>query len=139
MPYNSQEKSLMHLEINLTVELKKIHEDERREIYLVEDLLQDNREFTFIKLNRGRAIGGCYHTEDEHYVVISGKVRVIIGGEEKEEFTGDSGIFPANVPHAFIALENSIISEWGITTEEKERDIKDVEMRTKLDRLNEKS
>jgi mannose-6-phosphate isomerase-like protein (cupin superfamily) len=120
----------------MKLELKKIHEDERRIIYLVKDLLPENKEFTFIRLNKGKAIGGCYHSEDEHYVVISGKTKVLIGNEEKKAVAGDSGIFPARVPHAFIALEDSIISEWGITTEEKEFNVKDPEMRQILDKLN---
>ena len=118
------------------MELKKIHEDERRMIYLVKDLLPENKEFTFIRLNKGKAMGGSYHSEDEHYVVISGKIKVLIGNEEKKAVAGDSGIFPAGVPHAFIALEDSIISEWGITTEEKEFNVKDPEMRQMLDKLN---
>ncbi len=43
------------------MEIKKIHEDERREIHSVKGLLSDNNEFTFILLKEGTAVGGCIH------------------------------------------------------------------------------
>lgn len=121
------------------MELKKIHEDERRSIHLVSGLLPEEREFTFIDLHKGKAIGGCYHTEDEYYAIIKGKVKVIIGEEEKEAVAGDSGTFPKGVSHGFIAIEDSIVSEWGIKTSEKECDVKDIAMRERLDEINSKS
>ena len=118
------------------MELKKIHEDKRGFIYLVKDLLEDDKEFTFMEIKNGFARGGCLHSKDENFVVIKGKVRVVSGNREWITNQGESGKFPAGEPHAFIALEDSIVSEWGITTEEKEADIKDPKLRSVVDEAN---
>ena len=120
------------------MELRKIHEDQRGFIYLVKDLLENNKEFTFLEIKKGLARGGCYHTKNENFVVIKGKVKVICGSKTWEAIQGDSGTFPAFEPHAFEALEDSIVSEWGITTEEKERDVKNPELRKIIDEINNK-
>src|SRR3989344_535757 len=118
------------------MEFKKIHEDKRGFIYLVKDLLENKKEFTFLEIKRGFARGGCLHSKDEYYVVVKGKVKVICGNDEKEVSAGGSGLFPAFQPHAFIAIEDSIVSEWGITTDEKEADVKDIKLRGTVDRAN---
>lgn len=121
----------------MSLEINKVHEDARRSIHIIKDLLPGGKEFSIININKGKAIGGCYHTQDEHWVVIQGLVEIWTGDKKIIANTGDSGLFPANTPHAFVALMDSIISEWGITTEEKERDVKDAEMRKHLDLINE--
>lgn len=120
------------------MELKKIHEDDRGYIYLVKDLLDDNREFTFLEIKNGYARGGCLHSEDEYFIVLKGKIRYIHGNLEETVSMGESRTIPAGEPHAFVALEDSIVSEWGITTEEKERGGRDQEMRKMLDEINKK-
>ncbi|NPE27134.1 cupin domain-containing protein [Methanococcoides sp. SA1] len=120
------------------LKLIKLHEDNRGGIYLMDDLLDNSKEFTFLEMKRGSARGGCVHSNDENFVVIKGKVRFICGEEERIVETGDSGVIPAGAPHAFVAIENSIVSEWGITTEEKEKDIKDPKLREIVDNLNKK-
>ncbi len=117
--------------------LEKIHEDARGSIYLVKDLLSENKEYTFMGINKGYARGGCLHSNDEYFVVINGKVRYICGEEEHILSAGNSGLIPANKAHAFIALEDSIVSEWGITSEEKVMDKKDPKLRWLVDSLNE--
>ena len=52
---------------------------------------------------------------------------------------GESTIIPAGVPHAWVALEDSILSEWGITSEEKGMDVKNPEMRKIIDEMNKKN
>lgn len=116
--------------------LENIHEDERGYICLVKDLLENGKEYTFMEIKKGYARGGCLHTNDENFVVIEGKVRYICGVEERILRTGDAGRIPANKPHAFIAIENSIVSEWGITSEEKKIDKKDPGLRGLVDRIN---
>lgn len=118
------------------MELKLIHEDKRGYIYLMENLLENNKEFTFMEIKKGFARGGCLHSNDEYFVVIKGKVKFIIGDEEKILEAGASGMFPAGIPHAFIGLEDSIVSEWGITSEEKRLDKKDTELRKIVDEKN---
>jgi len=119
-------------------ELKKIHEDKRGGIYLVKNLLEDQKEFTFMEIKAGYARGGCLHSNDEYFVVIKGRVKYICGDEERELVAGNSGVIPAFKPHAFIGVEDSIVSEWGITSEEKERDAKDEHLRAHVDQLNQK-
>ncbi len=116
--------------------LKKIHEDKRGGIYLVENLLEDQKEFTFMEIKPGYARGGCTHTNDEHFVVIKGRVNFVCGDEEKELVAGESGIISASKPHAFIGIEDSIVSEWGITSEEKRMDTKDKKLRARIDEIN---
>ncbi len=118
---------------------KKITEDERGYIYLVNNLLNEKREFTFMEIKKGFARGGCFHSCDENFVVIKGKLRYICGDMEKEVVKGDSEKIPAFTPHAFIALEDSIVSEWGVTTEEKEKDKKDEKLRNFVDKINQES
>lgn len=119
----------------MDINLSKITEDERGAIFLVENLLE-NKEFTFMEIKGGFARGGCLHSNDEFFAVIRGKVRFICGDEEKELSAGDAGKIIASKPHAFIALEDSIVSEWGITTAEKKADVKDKKLRGLVDSIN---
>lgn len=121
------------------MELKKIHEDKRGYIYLVKDLLKDNKEFTFLEIRKGFARGGCLHSKDEFFSVIKGKIEYIHGDKKEIVSVGQGGKIPVFEPHAFIALEDSIVCEWGITTEEKEMDKKDPKLREIIDKLNNKN
>lgn len=116
--------------------LRKITEDERGAIFLLENLLENNKEFTTMEIKKGFARGGCYHMNDEHFAVIKGKVKFVHGDEEKICSAGESGNIKSSKPHAFIAIEDSIVSEWGITTEEKEADVKDKKLREFVDDIN---
>ena len=118
------------------MELKKIHEDQRGYIYVVENLLEDNKEFSFLEIKKGAARGGCLHSNDENFVVIKGKIKYKYGDKEEIVSQGQSRLISAGVAHAFIGLEDSIVSEWGITTEEKELDKKDPELRKIVDDMN---
>lgn len=118
------------------MKLEKIHEDARGGIYLVKDLLEDNKEFTFMEIKKGYARGGCIHSNKEYFAVVKGKVKFIIGDDEKIFEAGASGYYNAGTPHAFIGLEDSIVSEWGITTEEKNLDKKDSALRKMVDEIN---
>ena len=121
------------------MELIKINEDERGFIYVVKDLLEGNKEFTLLEIKKGAARGGCLHSKDEYFAVISGKVKIISGDKEWEAKAGDSGSFLANTPHAFIGIEDSIISEWGMTFQEKTLNLKDDSLRKLVDETNQKN
>lgn len=118
------------------MELKKIHEDKRGFIYIIENLLEGEREFSFLEIKKGFARGGCLHFVDENFVLIKGKVKFICGENEDVLTAPASGVIPANQPHAFVALEDSVVSEWGVTTTEKEEDKKDPELRLKIEGIN---
>lgn len=120
--------------------IKKINEDKRGYILLVNDLLDEGKEFTFMFTKKGYARGGCLHSKDEHYVVIDGiaLLRCKIGEKyvQREVKVGCAGNIPAGTPHAFIAVTDCIISEWGITTAEKEENKKDEELFQYVKKIN---
>jgi quercetin dioxygenase-like cupin family protein len=119
------------------MEFIKIHEDKRGYIYLVKDLLKDNKEFTFLEVKKGFARGGCLHSNDENFVVVKGKIHYIVGDAEKVVNAGEGEVIPAGKAHAFVGIEDSIVCEWGITSEEKNMDKKDAGLRARVDRINE--
>jgi hypothetical protein len=107
------------------MEFKEVHSDERRKIFANSELL-NGKEISIIKLNKLKAIGGCIHNKLEYFAVISGCVLVCKGKELPEVMLpGESGEFEKGTPHAFIADEDSIIMEWGITEEDKKKSKKD--------------
>lgn len=112
------------------MKLNKVSEDNRRTIHAVEGLFEDYSEFTFIHLKQGKAIGGCLHSKKEHYMIIKGKVYVkstTLDGHDKDrmKIPANGGVFDSNEAHVFMAVEDSIICEWGISAEEKKSDEKD--------------
>lgn len=117
------------------IEFKEVHSDERRTIFVNNTLLKD-KEISIIKLKKGKAIGGCLHNKDEYYCILSGCVMVMNGVENIISMDGDSGIFRENTPHAFIAEEDSIIIEWGISPEDKKNNPKDEEMLNRIKEFN---
>ncbi|MBU3923822.1 MAG: DegT/DnrJ/EryC1/StrS family aminotransferase [Nanoarchaeota archaeon] len=119
------------------VKFEKIHEDSRGAIHLAEGLLKGGKEFTFLEVKKGAARGGCVHDKDEYMVIVSGAIRYICGDSEEVLRVGDSRMIPAGKAHAFIGIEDAIVSEWGITSGEKKMDVKDSEMRAMVDRVNE--
>ena|SRR3989344_3685158 len=119
------------------MDMKKIFEDKRGYIYLVEDLFEGGKEFTFLEIKKGFARGGCLHSKDEYIVVLKGSITFICGDVEEVLKKGDSRKISAEEPHAFIALEDSIVSEWGITSKDKKMDRKNSELRAKVDKINE--
>lgn len=119
-------------------EMKKIHEDKRGGIYLVKNMLEDNKEFTFLEIKKGSARGGCLHSNNEYFVVVKGKIEYVCGNSSEVVSEGESRMIPAQKAHAFIGLEDSIVSEWGITSEEKNFDKKDTNLRRIVDDINNK-
>lgn len=117
------------------MEFKSVSKDERREIFANTELLS-GKEVSIIKLNKGKAIGGCIHNKDEYYCILSGVVLVMNGIENTVAMPGDAGIFSALNPHAFVAEEDSIIMEWGISPEEKKDNKKDEEMLKRIKEFN---
>ena len=125
------------------MDFKKIHEDKRGFLYVVENLLEGSKEFSFMEIKEGFARGGCYHINDEYFVVVKGKVKFRYGKlkeklKDKVLISGESGIIPKKISHSFEALEDSIVCEWGITTKEKEMDIKDEKHRDIVNKINQR-
>lgn len=121
------------------MKLNEVHSDERRTISVISGLLEDEKEFNIIELKPGKAIGGCIHENDEYFVIIKGTVSVFIGHSEIVHHTGQSGVFLGGVAHGFYSEKGAIISEFGITEEEKIKSKKDKFLLIKLDNLNEEN
>ena len=117
------------------MEFKNVSEDERRTIYANNKLL-NGKEISVITLHRGKACGGCIHSKDEYYCILKGLVTVMKGDKVFVEKVPSSGTFTKGTPHGFYALEESIIIEFGISPDEKKRNIKNKEMLEKIDKLN---
>ena len=119
------------------MKLTKVHEDKRRSINVIDGLLEDDKEFSIISLNKGKAIGGCMHKKKENFFVVKGKVFCKIGDLEMTLPEGNGGDIPANKPHMFYAMkEDCIIVEWGISAEAKQKDGKDFKMKEMVDKIN---
>ena len=118
------------------MELIKAHEDNRRSIHIVDGLLNDNKEFSIIKLKKGKAIGGCKHSRIEYMCLLSGCIVTQLGDKDFVMFPGESKEILPYVPHMFVAEDDSIICEWGITTEEKENNKKDEKMLVLVNEIN---
>ncbi|MCW4003665.1 MAG: cupin domain-containing protein [Candidatus Bathyarchaeota archaeon] len=118
------------------MKLEKIHQDDRGEIWV---LMIDGREHTFLKSNKNSARGGCIHRlSQEHAVVLEGVVEYHIRGKKKRIYKkGESVLIEPNCPHYFVALEDSIVMEWGPSPDEKKE--KHPQWRKVVDKINEKS
>ena len=98
-------------------------------------------EISIIELHKDKAIGGCFHSNNEHFVIWSGVVTVIVFDPDGKEDrctlnAGQSGMFPKGYAHAMIAHVDSLVSEWGITAEEKQLDQKHPILRKMVDDVN---
>ena len=120
------------------IKLIDIHEDKRGYIKAIENMLPDGREFAFLEVKKGYARGGCLHTEDEYLTVVKGKIKLYLGDKEEIISEGESKKILKNVPHAFVGITDSIVAEWGIKTEEKQKDIKVPSLRKVVDDINKK-
>jgi len=118
------------------MEFEVVSRDERRTIFVNNTLLKD-KEISIIKLNKGKAIGGCLHNNREYYVILSGTVEVHKKNKPIVlELEGCAGTFNPKEAHMFVAYEDSLIMEYGLTTEEKLKDKKDEEMRKEMENIN---
>lgn len=119
------------------MKISEVHKDDRRTISLLSGLIEEDKEFTIIHLNKGKAIGGCVHKEREFMCVIDGSVFVTIGQVQEFLISGDGRCICAKKPHMFVAQEDSIIIEWGVSPEDKGKYNK--EMRDEVNKINGKT
>lgn len=101
------------------MQLIKIHEDDRGEISILKNLLT-LPEVTIFKTKARYARGGCIHPfSDEYCCVVEGTILYTIGENRAVYQKGASVFIPKNTPHYFESLQDSIVLEWGATSEEK--------------------
>ena len=103
------------------MKLDHIHTDERGSIYSLNGNPLNLDEVSFLTCRAGKSRGGCIHRKNSEYlIVIEGWINYVWGKDNcKMMKAGDSITIPPNTPHYMIALTDSIIAEWGCTTEEK--------------------
>lgn len=100
--------------------LSKIHSDDRGSVRIITGKEIGHPEISILTAKKGYARGGCVHDKsDEYMVVVSGSVIYQIGDKTHRFKVGDSCIIPKGTPHYFVALEDSVVLEWGATLEEK--------------------
>ena len=113
------------------MEFKKVHEDERGQIYAIGGMLTGDREIALLVTKRGYARGGCIHRRNpEFFIVLSGQVSYHIAHENEQIVgVGEAIEIPPGMPHYFETLMDTVAMEWGTTASERE------EYDTKLRRL----
>ncbi len=117
--------------------INQVHEDDRRSITLVGNLLRDKKEFTFIRLNKNKAIGGCVHDKDEFFYVVSGTIWAKINNTIHVISEGQSGYIPSKCPHMFVGITDAVIIEHGVALSDKGGH--NVNMREEVNLINENS
>lgn len=64
-----------------------------------------------ILLSKGAVVPSHRHENEQIATVLEGRLRFVVGGEEREVVAGESVPVPANVPHEVEALEDSIVMD----------------------------
>ena len=120
------------------LKIKRVHKDNRGEIYLLSGDLKEHQEITLLATKQSFARGGCIHRiNDEFCVVLEGTIKYFIGKNQPKIFQkGQAVKVPHNTPHYLISLTDSLIMEWGATSEEKKE--KDKSFREIVGKINEK-
>jgi len=117
------------------MKLKKINKDKRGEIWLIEGLLSEKKEFTIMKTKKGFARGGCIHKKyDEGFFVVSGDISFTMGSTRTTMSCGDFQMIPAGYPHMYESFVNSIVIEYGVPASDKKK--KDKSMRKLVEEIN---
>lgn len=62
-----------------------------------------------IRLRRGAVVPRHQHPNEQIATVLEGRLRFVVGDEEREVSAGESVPLPADVPHEVEALEDSIV------------------------------
>jgi len=122
------------------LKLSKIHSDARGSIKaLLGSELKPYPEVTVFTTNKGYARGGCIHSvSSEHICVLAGSISFFYSENETQldMKAGDAFTIEPNTPHYFVALEDSVVLEWGPQMEEKNE--KYMKFREIVNRINEK-
>lgn len=109
------------------MEIKKIHEDSRGEIFSLVGSPLKLEEISIMTCKKGFSRGGCIHRENaEHLCVLEGKLEYVYKETEKKFFSnqvileaGQSITIPPGAPHYLIALTDCTFIEFGCFIEEK--------------------
>jgi mannose-6-phosphate isomerase-like protein (cupin superfamily) len=77
-----------------------------------------------------------HHTEDEAFHVLSGELRLVVGGEELRIAAGETALAPKGVPHTY-RVESREGARWLVTTAggDFERFVRQLSRPAQADRL----
>lgn len=101
------------------MKLANIHEDERGKIMILTEDMHFPEVTVFIT-KAGYARGGCIHNlSDEYTCVIEGTVEYYLDDKKTLLNTGDNIFIRRETPHYYHSITDSIVIEWGATSEEK--------------------
>ena len=117
----------------------KIHSDSRGSISSLLGNLGPYPEVTIFETKKGYARGGCIHSiSSEHICVLVGEICFVYGDNKESKLmkAGETLTIPPKTPHSFIALEDSVVMEWGPQMIEKKE--KHLEFRAVVDEINRK-
>ena len=116
------------------MKLIELHSDARGKIIILNEDL-GHPELTIFTTKKGMARGGCIHHKNTEYVcIISGKVKYVCPKTTVYLTDGDSFTIPKSTPHYFVAVEDSVVAEWGATVAEKQ--VKHIEFRSIVEKIN---
>ena len=62
-----------------------------------------------VRLAKGSVLPSHHHIHEQSSNIITGSVRYTVGGEEHIVNAGDSVMIAADVPHAVVALEDTLV------------------------------
>ena len=62
-----------------------------------------------VRLSKGAVLPSHHHIHEQSSNIISGSVRYTVGDEEHIVGAGDSVMIAADVPHAVVALEDTLV------------------------------
>ena len=62
-----------------------------------------------VRLAKGAVLPSHHHIHEQSSNIISGSVRYTVGDEERIVSAGDSVMIAADVPHAVVALEDTLV------------------------------
>ena len=62
-----------------------------------------------ITLAAGAVVPEHAHANEQIATVLSGRLRFVVGGDEREVVPGESVLIPGDVPHRVDALEDSVV------------------------------
>lgn len=116
------------------MKLKNIHRDSRGETYSVtgENLGVPEIALFFTKENHAR--GGCIHSRNEYFCVISGDIVLVMGDDEYLMTKGDAVVINSDTPHYYISKTDSVVIEWNL--DPKEKNVKYNNHKEIVDRIN---
>lgn len=119
------------------LEFNNVHTDTRGTIKTITgEALGKYEEATLLYTLKNYARGGCIHKHSLEYLcVLSGKIQLFYkhymldsGGDTDVNIilvAGQNFMILPNMPHYFVALEDSLVIEWGPDLEEKNEKYED--------------